>query len=62
MSNGKVKIDKETIQKIADEKLHFYYNKDNKVNIKQEHLVNLVEGKTKYYYNSSENTIVVETK
>lgn len=26
---GKVKINKETIQKIADEKLHFYYNKDN---------------------------------
>lgn len=26
---GKVKIDKETIQKIADEKLHFYYNKDD---------------------------------
>ena len=26
---GKVKIDKETIRKLADEKLHFYYNKDD---------------------------------
>lgn len=26
---GKVKIDKETIRKIADKKLHFYYNKDD---------------------------------
>lgn len=25
----KVKLDKETIQKIADEKIHFYYNKDD---------------------------------
>lgn len=25
----KVKLDKETIQKITDEKIHFYYNKDD---------------------------------